>query len=146
MNKSYSDILYLMNEYCFRIDGGDIGRFAELFEHASFGVLGDADGACHGKDEVLAYLSRVIMYEGKPCTKHVMTNVQIDIDEQATEARSQSYVTVFQAIPPAFPMQAIFSGHYHDRFEKVDGVWRFRVREISADLIGDLSFHLTQTL
>ena len=146
MNKAYTDILHLMNEYCYRIDGGDIEGFAGLFEHASFGVVGDPDGPVSGKDEVLAYLSRVIMYEGKPNTKHIMTNVQIDIDEQAGTAKTQCYITVFQAVPPDFPLQAIFSGHYHDSLEKVGGVWRFCVREISPDLVGDLSLHLTETI
>jgi SnoaL-like domain len=146
MNKAYTDILNLMNEYCYRIDGGDIEGFAQLFEHASFGVLGSEDGLMKGKDEVLGYLSRVIMYDGKPNTKHCLTNVQIDIDEQVGTAKAQSYVTVFQAVPPDFPLQAIFSGHYHDTFEKIDGQWRFRTREISPDLVGDLSVHLSEKL
>jgi len=35
----------------------------------------------------------------------------------------------------------IFSGHYHDKFERVTGHWRFKLREISPDLVGDLSRH-----
>ena len=79
-------------------------------------------------------------------TKHTMTNVQIDIDEASKKAKAQSYLTVMQAVPPDFPLQPIFSGHYHDTFEQVDGIWRFTIREISPDLIGDLSFHLRETL
>jgi hypothetical protein len=146
MNKAHKDILNLMNEYCYRIDKGDIEGFAELFAHASFGVSGSDDGVMKGKDEVLKYLSRVIMYDGKPNTKHCMTNVQIDIDEEAGTAKTQSYVTVFQAVPPDFPLQAIFSGHYYDTFEITDGQWLFRTREISPDLIGDLSLHLSVEL
>ena len=141
MNKAYTDILHLMNEYCYRIDGGDIEGFAELFEHASFGILGDPDGPVSGKDEVLDYLSRVIMYEGKPNTKHTMTNVQIDVDESGNTATAQSYVTVFQALAPDFPLQAIFIGHYHDVFTKAAAVWGFQSRIISPDLTGDLSRH-----
>jgi SnoaL-like protein len=146
MNKAYKDIMSIMNEYCYCIDKGDIEGFAELFAHASFGVLGSEDGVMNGKDDVLKYLSRVIMYDGKPNTKHCMTNVQIDIDEEAGTAKTQSYVTVFQAVPPDFPLQAIFSGHYHDTFEMTDGQWQFRTREISPDLIGDLSVHLSVEL
>src|SRR5215211_3924199 len=32
---------------------------------------------------------------------------------------------------------------YHDRFEKVDGAWRFADRLVFSDLVGDLSQHLT---
>jgi hypothetical protein len=48
-----------------------------------------------------------------------------------------------QAVPPDFPLQAIFSGHYHDRFERIQASWRFVRREISPDLLGDLSRHRT---
>ncbi|MFT5351433.1 MAG: hypothetical protein ACI9MF_002256, partial [Gammaproteobacteria bacterium] len=62
-----------------------------------------------------------------------------DIDKPSGTAKSQSYVTVFQAVPPDFPLQAIFSGRYRDSIENIDGSWRFRTREISPDLVGDLS-------
>jgi hypothetical protein len=81
------------------------------------------------------------MYDGIPHTKHVMTNVQIDVDESGSTASAQSYVTVFQALAPDFPLQAIFIGHYHDVFTKAAEVWRFQSRIISPDLIGDLSRH-----
>jgi hypothetical protein len=74
-----------------------------------------------------------------------MSNVQIDIAASGTEAKAESYIIVFQALPPDFPMQAIFGGHYFDRFvRKGQGKgqnWMFASREISPDLIGDLSRH-----
>jgi hypothetical protein len=44
-------------------------------------------------------------------------------------------------VAPDFPLQPIFIGHYFDRFEKGANGWYFRNREISPDLIGDLSRH-----
>jgi hypothetical protein len=41
-----------------------------------------------------------------------------------------------------FPLQPIIAGQYRDRFEKVDGGWRFTERVIHPDLIGDLSRHM----
>jgi len=141
MNDSKHTILHLMNEYCYRIDSGDLEGFARLFEHATFHVLGDPDGARTGSGEVLELLRQVTLYDGKPLTKHVLSNVQIDVDEADGTATAQSYITVYQAVPPDFPLQAIFIGHYHDQFERAGSGWRFRQREISPDLIGDLSFH-----
>jgi hypothetical protein len=86
-------------------------------------------------------LENVIEYDGKIHTKHVMSNVQIDVGSSGEKASAQCYITVFQAVPPEFPLQAIFIGHYYDSFEKVDSAWRFVRREISPDLLGDLSFH-----
>jgi len=38
----------------------------------------------------------------------------------------------------------VASGRYHDRFERVDGIWRFSERDFTmVDLVGDLSHHLT---
>ncbi len=61
MSEAKAAILRLMNEYTYRIDTGDLEGFASLFEHASFHVLGDPNGALTGKDEVLAW------YKTSPC-------------------------------------------------------------------------------
>ena len=141
MNDSKEAILRLMNEYCYRIDAGDLEGFAALFAHGSFHVLGDPSGPDVGSEALLETLQNVILYDGKTHAKHVMSNVQIDIGESGDRARAQCYITVLQALPPDFPLQPIFAGHYHDRFEKTDTGWRFVSREISPDLIGDLSHH-----
>ena len=82
----------------------------------------------------------VLIYEGSPRTKHVTTNLIVDVDDAAGTAEAQSYVTVLQALPD-FPLQPIFSGRYQDRFERVDGEWRWRERRVLADLYGDTSRH-----
>ncbi len=141
MDADLKAIEHLMAEYCFRIDGGDFEGFAQLFEHGSWTVLGDPNGGDHGSAAVLATLQNVIRYDGKPNTKHVMSNVQIDLHKNKQTASAKCYITVFQAVPPEFPLQAIFIGHYEDRFEIVNGDWCIRSRDISPDLPGDLSFH-----
>ena len=141
MSEARAAILRLMNEYCYRIDTGDLAGFAGLFEQATFHVLGDPEGARVGAEGVLGMLVNVTLYDGVPHTKHVLTNVQIDVDEAGLSATAQSYITVFQGLAPDFPLQAIFIGHYHDRFVNDAGNWRFESREISPDLIGDLSRH-----
>lgn len=141
MGESKHDILRLMNEYCYAIDGGDLDGFASLFENSTFQIIGDPDGALIGKEAVRDMVRNVTLYDGKPHTKHVMSNVQVDVDESGNTATAQSYVTVFQALPPDFPLQPIFLGHYHDVFEKAGGKWRFKSRKISPDLVGDLSYH-----
>jgi SnoaL-like domain len=141
MSEAREAILRLMNEYCYRIDAGDIEGFASLFERGSFHVLGDPSGPDVGKDAILETLQNVILYDGKPRTQHVMSNLQIDVNESGIEATAQCYITVFQALPPDFPMQPIFGGHYHDRFERAESGWHFASREISPDLLGDLSRH-----
>ena len=141
MSDSKELILRLMNEYCYRIDSGDLQGFADLFEHGTWLVQGDPNGGDTGSAAVMKTLENIILYEGKPNTKHVMSNIQLDIDEPGATANAQCYITVYQAVPPDFPLQAIFIGHYRDSFERVENCWRFSLRDISPDLPGDLSHH-----
>jgi hypothetical protein len=69
----------------------------------------------------------------------VTTNVVIDLADDAATARS--YYLVLQQTDD-LPLQPIIAGRYHDRFERVGGVWRFADRLILTDLIGDLGHHL----
>ena len=141
MTDSQDAIQRLMNAYCCRLDTGDFDGFAELFEHGTWLIRGDTGGGETGTAAVRETLQQVILYDGKPNTKHVMSNIPIDIDNSLNRAQAQCYITVFQSVPPDFPLQPIFSGHYYDTFERVDNLWRFTLREISPDLIGDLSRH-----
>ncbi len=141
MSEAKHEIRRLMNEYCYSIDRGDLDGFAELFANGSFEVIGDPSGAVHGAKAVRSFLDQVTLYDGKTHTKHVLSNVQIDVSENGDTAVAESYLTVYQGLYPDFPLQVIFIGHYHDRFEKVNGHWQFVSRQISPDLIGDLSRH-----
>ena len=56
---------------------------------------------------------------------------------------ARSYFTVLQALPD-LALQPIASGHYHDRFERRGGQWRFAARRATVVLVGDVSRHLRQ--
>lgn len=134
-------ILNLMNEYCYRIDRGDMQGFADLFSRGTWRVQGDPSGGDTGSAAVLETLKNIILYDGKPNTKHVMSNVEIEVDDSGEAATAQCYITVSQAVPPDFPLQPIFIGHYYDTFRRFDGIWCFTFRDISPDLAGDLTHH-----
>ena len=75
-----------------------------------------------------------------PRTRHVTTILIIESEEDAGTT-SRSYFTVFQQVGD-FPLQPVASGRYRDRFERGDGAWRFTSREVSTDLVGDVSHHV----
>ncbi len=131
----------LLNAYCFSIDSGDIDGFARLFSRGYWGVVGDPAGFAHGSEAVAAVLENVILYDGIPRTRHLLSNVDIRVDADAGIATAQSYITVMQAVPPEFPLQAIFIGRYCDRFERDGEGWYFTAREIHAELVGDITRH-----
>lgn len=132
------EILALMAEYCDSIDRGDLAACADLFASGAWGIVGDL---ARGSDAVKAVLGKVTLYDGKPCTRHLMSNVRITVDGNGETATAASCITVMQAVAERFPLQTIFVGSYADRFRKYQGHWQFVERSITPDLLGDLSFH-----
>lgn len=131
----------LIYAYAERIDAGDLPAVAALFRH---GRIEAVPGVFfEGEDQVRGlYESSTRLYEdGTPRTRHTTTNVAITVDGDAGTANARSYYTVFQQTD-ALPLQPIISGHYHDRFHRVDGEWCFDTRQMFVDLTGDLSHHL----
>jgi 3-phenylpropionate/cinnamic acid dioxygenase small subunit len=129
----------LVYAYAERLDAGDLHGVAALFAAAS--LRGSRSGRVRrGSAATLElYRGTVRLYDGTPCTKHVITNLAIAID--GNHASSRCAFTVMQA-RPELALQAILAGRYHDRFERRDGVWQFADRLILADHIGDLSRHV----
>jgi hypothetical protein len=74
-------------------------------------------------------------------THHLSTNLVIDVDEDAGTATARSYYSMLQATD-ALPLQIIDAGYNTDRFERVDGEWRWVDRYITVELHGDLTHHL----
>jgi hypothetical protein len=137
-------IAQLVHTYAELVDLGDFGGVGDLFAHGTFRArLPDAEVATStGAAEVTRILSSMVRtYDGIPSTRHVTTNLIIDVDEIRGTATCRSYFTVVQA-RPGFGLQPVIAGRYHDRFERVDGVWRFADRLIFSDLVGDVSHHL----
>lgn len=126
--------------YAERLDAGDIDGFASLFEHATFRTHG-FDFVAQGTRAVRQLVANVVsFYEGSLATKHVITNVAIELE--GMHARARSYFTVLQARPEQFPLQPILAGRYHDRFQRIDDEWCYVDHLIFLDLSGDTRFHL----
>ena len=130
----------LIHEYAERIDTGDLDGLAALFTHGTWSSPGRGT-PLRGAEQVRHAYDGVILYDGIPSTKHVISNVTIEVADDGATATARSYFTVLQARPD-FPLQPVIAGRYHDRFERADGRWRFADRQIIPDLIGDLSRHL----
>ncbi|MCW2786061.1 MAG: Ring hydroxylating enzyme beta subunit [Marmoricola sp.] len=143
---SARDIENLLYTYAERIDLGDLDGVAALFEHAV--IYGQENGppetqfvGVEGARKMYGMSTRLYEDDGTPKTKHITTNAIIHVDDEAQTATSRSYYCVIQATP-AFPLQPIIAGRYHDTFQVVDGAWWFASRTLFVDLMGDLSQHL----
>jgi 3-phenylpropionate/cinnamic acid dioxygenase small subunit len=139
----YRAIERLIATYAELVDDGDFAGVGRLLADTTF--AGGA-GSVTGGDAIEKMLrANVIVYDdGTPRTKHVTTNLAIEVDEDAGTAVSRSYFTVLQALPD-LALQPIVSGRYFDRFERREGLWRFVERRVRTDLVGDVSRHLRRS-
>ncbi len=139
MSTDVEAISALVMAYAERLDAGDLEGVAALFADATWRSPGRTE-PLRGAAAVRAAYDVVILYDGLPSTRHVVTNLVVELTAP-DRAVSRSYFTVFQARPD-FPLQAIICGRYHDAFARTAAAWRFADRLILPDLVGDLSRHL----
>ena len=138
-------IVTLIYTYAERLDAGDLQGVAALFARATLRSNLRPEVRRGSREALETFQSSVALYDGIPCTKHVTTNVIIDVDTSHGTAAARSYFTVLQA-RPELPLQVVIAGRYHDQFGRTEGLWHFTDRMIYVDLIGDLRFHLKQRL
>jgi 3-phenylpropionate/cinnamic acid dioxygenase small subunit len=133
----------LLMTYAEHLDAGRFDDVAAMFEHSTYRIE-HADGAhvsnYEGAAPVRAFCEQTRIYpDGTPRTKHVISNVIIDVDGDRAGARC--YATVFQQTD-VLSLQPIASGRYVDQFERIDGTWRFADRLVTGFLLGDRSQHV----
>jgi ketosteroid isomerase-like protein len=136
-------IASLIYTYAERIDAGDFAGIGELFAHATLTFEGFGD-AVSGRDAIEAlYMRSTRRFEdGTPRTKHVMTNVIVEVAEDGGTAASRSYFTVLQAVPGALALQPVIAGRYRHTYTHADGPWQVTTMHITIDLVGDLAHHM----
>jgi 3-phenylpropionate/cinnamic acid dioxygenase small subunit len=145
MMDSARQIENLLYSYAERLDAGDLDGVAALFEHGR--ICGVEDGppetvftGSTGVRRMYGMATR-LHDDGTPKTKHLTSNVQIYVDDEAGSARSRANYCVTQSTPE-LPLQIIVTGHYRDTFHRIDGEWWFDSRTMYVDQIGDTSQHL----
>lgn len=140
--ESHHAITELMYRYTEYIDAADFDAIGVLFAQGRLttkDVPGSVDGA-----EAVANLYRStnkVHDNGTLRTRHLCVNPIVDIDEASDRASARSSFVVFQATGD-LPLQPIVAGRYRDRFERVEGVWRFAEREMNVEQVGDVHEHL----
>jgi hypothetical protein len=136
----YFAIQKLIFSYPLHLDRGELDAMAELFRHADVYMGDSAPVRSNPQAVAQAFREFLRIYEdGTPRTRHVTSNLIIEPDGDG-RAKASCYVMVFQQTKE-LPLQPIIGGDYRDRFEKVDGAWRFVERYIGNDLYGNLSAH-----
>jgi 3-phenylpropionate/cinnamic acid dioxygenase small subunit len=134
-------ITHLVFAYAELLDRGDIEGLAELFDRCTVHTPG-ASVSLSGADAIQRLIvDTVHLYDGVPSTKHLVTNLAVEVGDDRTSATARSYYVALQA-RPELPLQPILAGRWQDRFEGDGTRWWFVERVIHADLVGDLRFHI----
>ena len=101
------------------IDAGDVDGLVELFADV---VLGGFEGTC-GNGRAVRRSGRCTAARddakrtaGTWRTKHITTNVLIDVDEDAGTGAPCSYWVLLTSQAPNTPITISLAGSYHDRF------------------------------
>ena len=134
----------LLHKYCDCMDRADFDGIGALFAQGTIIMPASPPFVKDPKGIAQIYRDFVKIYPcGTPRTRHVSTNALI-YDDGANRAKATSYVIVFQATD-TFPLQPVIAGGYEDKFECIDGTWRFAERRMITDLYGNLSQHMKQS-
>ncbi|HTK14920.1 MAG TPA: nuclear transport factor 2 family protein [Acidimicrobiia bacterium] len=141
--ESHHAITTLMYHYAECVDAADFDGIAGLFVHGRITNEG-VDGAIEGSEAVRALYAGTnrVHADGTLRTRHLTTNVIVDIDEISGSATARSAFVVFQQTPE-LPLQPIVAGRYRDEFARAGNEWRFDRRHIFVDQIGDVREHLS---
>ena len=140
--ESHHAITTLLFRYAECVDAADFDGIGDLFADAFITNEG-VDGEIAGREAVKQlYLGTNRVHDdGTLRTRHLTSNVQVDIEEAAGTATARSVFVVFQQTA-TLPLQPIVSGRYRDRFARSSRGWRFAQRHIIVDHVGNVSEHL----
>jgi hypothetical protein len=139
-----TNVLYEIAE---AMDAWHPDDLVRLLEHTTLVDGASGTEIAVGGAAAIAHFGSIVKVhpDGTWRTKHVTTNPIVAIDEAAGTASIRSMYTVYQQTD-ALALQPIIAGRYHDSFARIDGRWCLIERRYFADLIGDLTDHLTISL
>ena len=144
--ESHHAIEKLIYGYARSVDGAQWDELARLFTHGQVRT-NSGDEVAKGGEAVAALWASVnkVHEDGTLRTRHLITNVDIDIDEGAGVATAHSNFMVFQGTAKV-SLQPIAGGSYRDRFRRLGDGWWFEEKFIEVALVGDVSDHLAISL
>jgi 3-phenylpropionate/cinnamic acid dioxygenase small subunit len=143
--ESHHAISNLLFRYAECVDQADFDGLSKLFTHGTIRSTSAEESKKGMRGEQIGRFyaaTNRVHDDGTLRTRHLATNVRIEIEEERDSATCRSYYVVLQATPK-LPFQPIVGGRYEDRFERVGGEWRFADRVVLVDQIGDMSEHLS---
>jgi len=127
--ESIEGVRRTMALYCTAVDNKDIEALAPLFARdAEFAVAPWGMGA-RGHAAIVEFYRRAFLDSGP--TRHYLTNEVIEPDGDGYRS-----VCYFQNSVDAAPQSLRGWGIYEDWFIREDGVWKFRRKQVTVQVLG----------
>jgi hypothetical protein len=136
---AYEEIRNLLGIYCEVMDAADWDGLGELLADAR--VIDDKGRQIAAGREDVTHLWRAMvhLYDGSPCTRHLVTGPVIEVTD--TTATCRSSFLVAQKVPDG-ELRLVAAGRYRDSFQVRNGRWAFTERQFFLDQEGDMTAHL----
>lgn len=134
------EITALVHRYAELLDAGDVEGLVGLFARATW-RSGHTGEIRRTPEEVRAVYERVVLHGGSPRTRHLASNLTIDIVDGADDATGRCCYTVLQGLHPGGSIEAILSETCEDRYHRGTDGWHLTDRLFHVDLAADLSQH-----
>ena len=110
------------------LDEGQFDDAARLFARA---VVRTPEGTWEGEPGAREALDHIILHDGSPRTKHLMSTCDIVVRTDGQQASTLVYVVTLQATAN-LPLQLIRATRFSDTFVKDSGFWHLTVRDETA--------------
>ena len=126
---SFEQIRRLLAEYCQFLDDRRYDEWSALFAPDGLWVLGERE--FHGRPAMHAYMVQLATDRPTWRTKHVCTNVLVELDGGGRTGRGTSDLTMLAHTGDA-PWAVASLGRYYDRVDRsADGTrWQFSERRL----------------
>ena len=126
--------------YCYHFDGGEFGKWLDLFTEDGIFDAGETAGIHTGKEALRTFVDavpgRVAMKDGMPLLKHCVMNEIIKVN--GDEATAISYIIVVRSKGESALVNGL-AGRYEDQLVKQGDRWLFKNRKVHFDLVGDMN-------
>ncbi|MDT8860259.1 nuclear transport factor 2 family protein [Alkalihalobacillus sp. MEB130] len=119
-------ITEVIANYNHGIDKRDVELFMDVWEENALWDLGDPEGCCRNKQEILERLK--ISWRDVPKTHHYTVNIVINPDIKNGVATAISDLDATATNKEGIPL--VIAGTYYDTFSNSTGKWRLTERKL----------------
>jgi SnoaL-like domain len=134
----YGQICNLLYRYAELVNLGEFDAVGELFRFGRVQVEGNPTAYVGSQEIAAMYRESTNVPSDGPDTLLYTTNIQVEVDGDS--AASRSYFLAVQRRESG--LVPVVGGRYRDSLERLEGVWTFKERKMTVDLLGDLGNHL----